>query len=545
MTSASSAPAPAGGGLDGGPAPRAAPRGWSIFALFACLFLLAAPDRGPAGDAYDYFVPVMSLVDHGQLAAPPEVRILPKNLLVGVDGGRYTLFPVGQSAAMLPFYALGKLLGPRVGSEALPLVLLNASSALWAALAVLFVWKLLVEAFAVPARRALVCAALYGLATTLLPYSKTLYSEALQSALLAALLYHALAPATPRTLPALGLVFGLLVLTKPIHLVFLPLVLWAAWFNGAFRAGSRRSLLGGVVLAGACAACFFAWNYLRTGNPFDAYGDAPVNLTHNRVSLSFLPQSLLNLFVSPRKNLLVYNPLLALAVAGLFLPMEARRRLFLLGLFVAQLLVFGVFHCGIRQGDWAWGPRYAMVFLPALVPFIAVLLGWIREQPFGQRVVLAAMVAAIGAASLYVQVLGASYDLFGGKLALCGAYEKLRIDGAPECDGDELSASILAVNHYLLWRVTKADIEQGSVPELPWVEERFDPTLAQRIFADRQVRGWVLDRNWLFFGLREKGAEALALWRALLQLVAGLCLLVFWRVSAERPSPTPTPLPST
>jgi hypothetical protein len=371
MTSASSAPAPASGEPDVGPAPRALPRGWLVLGLFGCLFLAAAPAHGPA--------------------------------------------PTGL---------LGTLLAWQV-----PIFVLRATNSLLSALAVYVVWLTLVEAFAVPAGRALASAALYGLGTALLPYSKVPSWEPLQSLGVALVVHQALTRSFSRAWPAC--VLGLLVLVRP--------------------------------------------------------------LMHGSFSPSHLPESLRELFVSPAQNLLVFNPVLALAVAGALLPMAARRRWLLLAVFAIPLVVFGLFRDDAAQPSW--GPRHAMVLLPALVPFIAVVLGWIQAQPTGQRIVLNLMVTCIALASFYVQILGASFD-FAGPREVCAAYEKLRIDGAlPECGGDDISASMLAVHHYLLWRVP----EHGPVPELPWVAERSEPTLAERIFAHPGLRERARRTNWLFF----------------------------------------------
>jgi hypothetical protein len=526
MTRASGAPAPAGGG------PAGSTLAWLVFGLFACVFLLNAPDRGPAGDAHDYFVPVQSLVDHGQLSAPPQVRIDERNLVVAPDGGRYTLFPAGQSLAMLPFYALGRLAGLAVGSDVLPIVVLNGSSAVFAALAVLFVWLTLLRVFEVPPHSALLGAALYACGTMLLPYGKVLYSEALQSALVAALVYFGLAPATQRTLPALAAAFGLLVLTKPVHLVLLPLVALAAYWNGALRLSTRASMLRAAALAGCCAVLFFAWNFVRTGSPFDAYGSAPAHLTQNQLSLGYLPESLRVLFASPWKNLFVFNPVLGLALAGAVLPMRGRQRVFLLGLFATQLVAFGVFRSGTSQGAIAWGPRYAMVFLPVLMPFVGALLGWVGQRPPATRVVALLVCACVALMSVYVQVLGSSYDFFGPKLALCGTYEELRADraGLLPCDGEDLPASIVAVHHYLLWSAKKRDVERGQAVELPWITKRFSPSFAQRVLMRPGVRARAMDKNYLFFGL-PGGAGALRTTRGVLVALALFCAVLYARLT--------------
>ena len=69
------------------------------------------------------------------------------------------------------------------------------------------------------------------------------------------------------------------------------------------------------------------------------------------------------------------------------------------------------------------------------------------------------------------------------------------------------------------------------MPELPWVTKRFEPTLAERILSQPGARA-ALDENYLLWGLPANGAEGRRVARALLSVLAALCLLLVWREKA-------------
>jgi hypothetical protein len=137
--------------------------------------------------------------------------------------------------------------------------------------------------------------------------------------------------------------------------------------------------------------------------------------------------------------------------------------------------------------------------------------------------------------SLYVQLLGSAYDFFGPKISVCVAYEKLRKvhpELAP-CDGEAFGASIVVIQHYLLWNVSRDAGAERAYPEFPWVDRNFEPTVAEAVLTQARVKSRV-NLNFLFFGLPERPHVAIVTVRALLMLlVAGLTLLVVQRFRRE------------
>ena len=289
------------------------------------------------------------------------------------DGGDgFSRYGMGLSLAEVPFLQAARLL--HAVSPALPsapvLVLLPVLSLAAAA------WGVAAAAgrLGASASAQLLSGSALVLATPLWAYAGSDFSEPLQAALLgtglAALAAHRAAPARGRALAA-GALLGALPLVKSLLvLVALPLLAAAlvAPRPAAAPAKGKRTARGAPVPshAGALAlgaavpgALWLALELVRFGRPFGGYPGEDF-------SYPFLT-GLLRLTLLPNKGLLVYAPVVLLALPGLF-ALARKDRPLALGLAASALALLASSSAWWAwDGQAAWGPRLVLTALPALL----------------------------------------------------------------------------------------------------------------------------------------------------------------------------------
>lgn len=318
-------------------------------------------------------------------------------------GGRYhSGYPILPALLALPIYLVPiSLLGG--DSWALINLLAKLSASLIAALSVLLVYLSL--------RRlggeatALGIALVYALGTsTWSVSSQGLWGHGTAQFLMAAGIYCALrGEATPGFFHGVGLTTGLMVSTRPT----------TAMVGVALLAyGLRRDPRHGVRALLPCAGVLLAvlGYHLRSfGSPFGGYATLlEAQASHYGIEgvwATPLAEGLLGLLVSPSRGLLVYSPVLALALGGVVLAVLDRRGPLLPYLaagFAGSLLLLGKY--SIWWGGHTFGPRYLVDFLPLLAIFL--LPAWRRQE--GSRP-WRVVVLALFAISIAVQLVGAFY----------------------------------------------------------------------------------------------------------------------------------------
>jgi hypothetical protein len=381
-----------------------------LFCLLACLYLLFASREPPWADAHVMYETAAQIVDKHRLDLDLGG---PASFYSFRDGKKYGLYPIGNVLALVPSYALGRVItnalakSPTAPKDLLTVYLSHLSPSLLAAACCALFFGL-VRREGASTRIALFLALALGTMTILTIYARVAYSEALQSFLFVWLFGLALRlgdEPTPGRAALAGFAGGWLVATKAVNVIAVGVVLlYVVW---RARADVRRLL---IALA-AAALTFLPWaaailwlNKIKTGSFFDT-GYATAGGGTN-FSGQFYP-ALFGYVFSPGKSMFWFSPVLLLGVLGFpaYYRRDRARALFLLGVIGAVLIP----HLWFRAwyGGWVWGPRYtvpltALMLLPAacwLGPALSRGRVWLRRAAVG-------VLAAVG---LWVQIAGCAF----------------------------------------------------------------------------------------------------------------------------------------
>jgi hypothetical protein len=244
-------------------------------------------------------------------------------------------------------------------------------------------------------------------ATLCFIYARSPYSEALQTLVLVWLVERTLAMGDRPSvvgLAWLAVAAGVLVNSKLVNVLFLPLVVWYVVVR-AHRRGDLGVVLRALPLCLLVFAEFTAialWHdWLKTGSIWDS----GYQIKHGVFS-GDLFAGLYGLLLSPGKSAFLYSPPLILAVLGARTAWQRHRdQTLLVGGVIAVSLLF---NAKFRHwhADYCWGPRH----LTAVTP-LAMLLAfpWLPEAMTRGRIALRrAGLTAVVTAGVLVQLLGAS-----------------------------------------------------------------------------------------------------------------------------------------
>ena len=342
--------------------------------LFAVYLLFYQGDFKNSADEWFMYALGDSLarnaaLDVDQMAYVGEFKGLAK---FGPDGHLYSKYSPVQALLAVPLLWLGRWL-PEVGQAQLALLVNPVLTAATAALLFSTVGHL-----GYSTRSALATTLTFGLATGAFVYAKTFTSEVSTAFGLTLALY-----ATTRFLKAgqsrmallAGAALGLIVVSKQANAAAVPGFVLVYWL--ARRWDGRTWLSFGAPLALA-ATVVLAYNAVRFGDPLQTgYGPADGGFT-----ASWL-ESLPGLLVSPGRGILLYSPVLWLALVSgpAFGRRHPRTALLLVAAGLPLALLVAKWH-GWHGGLAAWGPRYWMPLLPlACLPLAELYQRLGRPRP--------------------------------------------------------------------------------------------------------------------------------------------------------------------
>jgi len=387
------------------------------FLLFLCFYLLyAATSPGDLiADSQIRWRVAAQLVDTGWFDLPPEEAY---RYAIGRDGKRYSFYGLAAWACLVPFVLAGEWLAvllPHVGTPDMlgqflaSLLLFPACGAL----ALVLVYSLALEASGDrPIARWIAIAT--GLATMHWHHSVSTGDE-MQTAICILTCFWAFQrawnsdhwrfPLLVCGAAGLGACVRIssLVVLVPVFILGLSFDLAARPQRAARRSRLRQWLVAAAVGLAPWAVLLGGYNAVRFGSPLQS-GYAPALLSRASDMHLFqtpLLDGLTAMLFSPGKGVIVFNPLLLMAIPGLFVLQREKHRL--AALIVVSFASSLIFHSKYTfwAGDFTWGPRY-------LASLMAVMmLGLI---PILRFAALRALFVALFALSVPIQSASVIYN---------------------------------------------------------------------------------------------------------------------------------------
>jgi hypothetical protein len=225
-----------------------------------------------------------------------------------------------------------------------------------------------------------------------------------QLALAVAVLALVTAERRPRLAGLVGVAAGVMVACRPPTVLLAAALVARAWLHVPGRA--RWAALAGAGAVGLALAGHNLWLF---GHLEGGYAD--VNRTHaafHGVPATWsadLAGGLVGLLASPSRGLLVYSPVLLLALAGLVQALARRRGdllAWLAGGVGASVLMLSAY--AVWWGGHSFGPRLLSDFLPALALLMLPVWGRLMASPPGRTTLV-----ALALWSVAVQAVGAVF----------------------------------------------------------------------------------------------------------------------------------------
>ncbi|MCX7015575.1 MAG: hypothetical protein NTW86_23985, partial [Candidatus Sumerlaeota bacterium] len=235
-------------------------------------------------------------------------------------------------------------------------------------------------------RVAYCAAALLGLGSMLLPYTRLFFTEPL-TVLLALLAFHFGIGLRRRDAAWCGLFAGLLASNNVVYLLSLPLFLGAVTLERGETPRQTRAVSFGL---GTAPGLLFLAAQMALRGP--GYAHTPGFITPLAVGL-------FGFLLSPGKSLFVFSPILLLSLAGFPSFARRHRRPALLALAFSAVFLILYSKWFLWTGGTCWGPRFLLPLIPLL---------WVGALPILQRFpslsrLSKAAVVGIAATSLWVQ----------------------------------------------------------------------------------------------------------------------------------------------
>ena len=381
---------------------------WFLFLFLNALYLLTSSGRVRTIDEVTADYQAESLIRRGNVAVPQAVAAGNYYGKLDREGSPQAPYGAAQAVLIVPWYLAGlavRAFMPGVPAQSQDLVLdavLVASSSTFAALASALVFLILAQR-GIGIVPSLGTAALVGLATPLFAYSSWLFSEPLAAALFlaaTALLFADAAGITVGRAAAAGILLGVALWVRPVHVVSVPVFVAAVAARGLRRAAIPAATL--AIVAAAFGVAYLVRNdilfgsFLDFGYPAAAEGGRRLNTFETP-----LLTGLVGFLFSPGKSLFLFAPPVILGIAGL--PRLARLDRGLVVLAAGMPFVYLLFYARYTQweGGYCFGPRYLLPVIPLLCLACGPML-----QTAGRNTLRLAI--ALGIVGLLVQAVGMS-----------------------------------------------------------------------------------------------------------------------------------------
>lgn len=380
-----------------------------LFSLFFIIYNLNMRTLPQSDSAPTSLVP-FSLLEYHNLSLDQFSNYLIMNnpwTVVQVGGHCYSYYPVVLPILLTPLYILPYMFLRMIhcpidmfnpGFQLIVLIMEKFCSASIAAGAGAFLYLALKEI--VTKRIAVITSAIFAVATsTWATSSQNLWQHGLIELFLAILIFmvfRSKGHISIRNAIIMGIISGLFVFNRPSDsLLLLPIIFYIIW--------SKDNIIYYCVSGILAALPFLAYNLYHFGKFFGPYSYLAEDISLNNMS------NILGLLVSPSRGILIYSPIVILAIFGFLVAIKSKDkslRFFFITAGIAvvlELLVYGSFECWYSGGSY--GPRFLTGLLPILGLFIGIYLNGLGRK--NDSIIFIISILVIW--SIFTQVVGAFY----------------------------------------------------------------------------------------------------------------------------------------
>lgn len=383
-----------------------------VIAIFLVCFIIyntytslrMSGDTFPAG-----YIPFSIIYYHNLFLEPFSTPDFVSNAyaFTPVDGHMMSLFPIVTPVLITPFVWLCTL-GMTSGHAILHVTQIGRTASAGIAALAVCTFYLIVIRFA-PRKIAVLSTLVFAFATSTWSISsQALWQHGMIELLLLLMIYIIVRneeKTSSWSFICLGILSGLFVFCRPPDaLLLIPILGYVIFWN-------RKYTLHYIIPAIFSGLPFLAYNWFFFGNVFGGYVQ---NLDKFSLSIDIL-SNYAGLFISPNKGLLIFSPILILAVFGYFqlgsLENKNISRLFQWfgPVLILETIMYSFF------SDWGGGYSYGYRFLIALVPILCIYIALFLSDTMARfRVGIhgylkAGAIATLILFSILVQFIGVFY----------------------------------------------------------------------------------------------------------------------------------------
>jgi len=368
-----------------------------LFLSALAFFAVFAPAGHIPSDTFYSIETARSLVQHKSWAIPQTIDT--PEPVAGKNGQSFSKYGIGYAFDFIPQVALAEWLATTFhqNNRLVERIILSFSNSFFAALFVVLFFLLCIR-LGYGVRPVFTTLLLLLCGSILLPSSKMILVE---TPIAVFLLFSVYIVASKSKNGfgvglALGLISAVLVLLKVASVIYLPImafVILVQWFR---RERPLVTLFPFLFLAVLPFPLLFYLNDLRFGAFLNfGYGADQYGFT-----FPFL-KGFLGFFISPAKSMILYSPLILLAIGGLwgFYKRNWAAAFMVFLMFIVTLLFHAKWFAW--TGGWCWGPR---LIVPALLIMHVPLVDFVATI-FSSRIKRALLIILL-VPSLAIQALG-------------------------------------------------------------------------------------------------------------------------------------------
>lgn len=324
-------------------------------------------------------------------------------LFLGADGrvgGKYCRQELGLALYLVPFYTIGRFVAIPLHEPMRSYGIMFVTTMLAMPLASVFTIFLIystVKRLTNP-QLGLAAVVLFWFASPFSVYAREAMSESLL-VLLISLYFFAKIDMLGSKYAGLisALAIGLLPLVKFAYLPLSAVLLAVDYFPGIWKKtpGIAKQILGYAIPLIVVVAIDLAFNWIRFHQLRPAYSLNENPLAYYVLNPYGFLRGIAGLWLSPTKAIIIYAPIALIGLAAIIKLPSAYSPLKIRAAIVCALITLIHAPLTFWHGDGAWGTRYLMPCLPALIICAMVWIDQLSSVLFARRILLAAAVLGI------------------------------------------------------------------------------------------------------------------------------------------------------